>query len=389
MIVNVPQGEDETPMRVAVIGMADPDLCRYEDEISPADPIEIYAKLRKELKDLCDYTVLLYHGSAEVDAQGADAYSLRDLIKKTDSIDLVVASHGSVQSVRSERNAGGREIPIVSLAGGAETITRITVSTRNIGNPAIQIERYDASQTAPDAAIKYSIKPYVSRLSGMMDTTICTVAHRFDPFDAGALCSTDGMDLTHEMQLYAAQNWIDCHDVDLPNDLISIAYPYIPIGGFKEGALTYRDLYLLHTETPQYTILLIRGAELRAWLRAYAGSVMEQETVYSLYGLSYLLNTLNPDTPLGYLEHGSGRSVDDDDVFTLILAERNKGDLDLKSYMDEEWMPYEDRIIEGFTLPTPSVISTTGEDPIIDALVAYLETVPVLKLQHLFSWSVI
>ena len=389
VILEVPQGEDREPMRVAVIGMTDPELCVAEDEITAANPIEIYARLRKELKNRADYTVLLYHGSTEVDAQRENTYSLRDLIKKTDSIDLVVASHGCAHSVRSERNAGGREIPIVSLAGGAETVTGISVSLRDNGNPAILVTQIDASQTEPDAAIKSSIRPYVSRFTAMMDATICTIAQRIDRFDASALCSTDSMDLTHEMQLYLAQNWIDYHDVDLPNNLISIAYPYIPFGGQKEGALKYRDLYMLKTETPQYTIMLIRGAELRAWLRAYAGTIMQQETIYSVYGLSYLLNTMNPDVPLGYLEHGSGKSVDDDEVFTLILAERSEGDSGLRGYLDESWLPYEDRIIEGFTLPTPQFVETTGKDPIIDALIAYLENFEVLKPEHIFSWIVI
>lgn len=388
-IFEVPQDNGAEPLRVAVIGMTDPSLLQYEDEIAPADPIEVYAKLRKELKDSADYTVLLYYGSTEVDAQTANSYSLRDLLKKTDSIDLVVASHGRAGSVRSERNADGDEIPIVALSGGAETITKITVSLRENGRPAILTEEIDASETEADPTIKSSIKPYVSRISAMMDATICTAAQRIERFDPQALYLTDAMELTHEMQLYALQDWIDYHDVDLPNDIISIAYPYIQIGDVKEGALTYRDLYFTQTETPQYTIMLIRGGELRAWLSDYAPSIMRQDTVYSLYGLSYLLNTLNPETPLGFLEHGSGRSVDDDEIFTVILAERSEGDLNLRKYIDEEWMPYEDRLIEGFSLPVPYIHSTTGENPVIDALVAYLETIGSLRLEHLYSWIVL
>ena len=389
VILEVPQGDEKPSLRVAVIGLTDPTLCRSEDEILPKDPIEIYAKMRKELKDRTDYTVLLYHGTAEVDAQDDETYSLRDLLKKTDSIDLVVASHAGVYNVRSERNARGREVPIVSLAGGAETITKVSVSLRSDGDPAILVERIDASETQPDSAIINSMKPYVSRISDVMDTTICSVTQRIDPFDADALCSTDSMDLIHEMQLFAAQDWIEFHDVDLPNDLISIAYPYIEIGGLKEGALKYRDLYGMHTETPHYTLLMIRGAELRAWLQAYADTIMEQDTVYSLYGLSYLLNTVNPEMPLGFLEYGSGRAVDDDDVFTLLLAERNEGDLALRQYLDEDWLPYEERVVEGFTLPSPCYISTLEENPVIDAVIAYLEQSGELKLEHIFIWIVL
>ncbi len=389
VIIDVPQGEEKDPLHVAVIGMTDPTLSQTEDEISPTDPIEIYAKLRKDLKNRVDYTVLLYHGSTEVDAQGAEPYSLRDLLKKTDSIDLVVTAHGCVESVRSEKNATGAEIPIVSLAGGVQNVTKISVSLRENGRPAILVDRIDVTNTEPDPAIQNSIRPYISRISGMMDATVCTVAHRLDPFDPKALYATDAMDLTHEMQLFAAQDWIEYHDVDLPNNLISIAYPYIPIGDVKEGALKYRDLYVIPTETPEFSLMLIRGCELRAWLSAYAGTLMQQDTVYSLYGLSYLLNTINPDAPLGYLEHGYGVSVDDDEVFTLILAEKPEDELNIRQYLDESWMPYEDRVIEGFALPTPSIIPTTGNDPIVDALVAYLETLDKLELKHLYSWIAI
>ena len=389
VILNVPQGEEKDPLRVAVIGITDPDLCASEDEIAPADPIATYAKLRKELKNRTDYTVLLYCGSADVDAQGANTYSLRDLIKKTDSIDLVIVSHVGFGSVRSECNANGTEIPIVTLSGGTQNVTQISVSMRSEGRPAVAVNEIDASHTEPDPAIQRSMKPYVSKISAMMDAAVCTVAERFEAFDAQALVSSDAMELTHEMQLFALRDWIDYHDVDLPNELISIAYPYIPIGGIKEGTLTYRDLYTLKPELPQYSVLLIRGAELRAWLRAYAGKLMEQKTVYSLYGLSYLLNSMNPDMPLGFLEHSSGRSVEDDEIFTLILAERQGDELNIRQYLDEEWMPYADRLIEGFELPKPYLTETTEEDPIVDALVAYLEDVKEYRLEHLFIWILI
>lgn len=389
VIINVPQDEGKEPLRLAVIGMIDPDICASEDEIMPANPIEIYAKLRKELKDRADYTVLLYCGNADVDVQSSNAYSLRDLIKKTDSIDLVIVSHTGVGSVRSECNANGAEIPIITLAGGAQTVTRVSVSMRANGRPAISVNETDVSETEPDPAIKGSMKPYVSKISAMMDAPVCTMSERFEPFDAHTLSSSDAMELVHEMQLFALKDWIDYHDVDLPNDLISIAYPYIPIGNVKEGTLTYRELYALKTSTPHYSVLLIRGAELRAWLTAYAGTLMKEKTVYSLYGLSYLLNSLNPDMPLGFLEHSSGRSVEDDEIFTLILAEHPEDELNIRQYLDEEWMPYEDRLIEGFELPKPYLTETTEENAIIDALVAFLEEVKEYRPEHLFTWIMI
>ncbi|MBR4906029.1 MAG: hypothetical protein IKZ44_04165, partial [Clostridia bacterium] len=360
-----------------------------EDEISAQDLIMTYARLRKELRNSADYTMLLYHGCTETEAQDDSVYSLRDLLKKTDFIDLVVASHGSVGSVRSEKNANGTEVPIVTLAGGAETVTKISVSLRENGHPAILVDEIDASETEPDDAFKNTVRPYVSPMSAILDAAITYLGQNLEPFNAKAWRMTDAIQLTHEMQLYAMRDWLDYNDIDLPNEMISIAYPYIPIGGLKEGLLKYRDLYLLDTGTPHYSIMILRGEELRAWLKSYTGTVTQQDTVYSLYGLSYLLNTLNPEAPLGYLEYASGRSVDDDDLFTVILAERTEGELNMRQFIDEEWMPYEDRIIDGFTLPKPCEVETIDHDPVVDALVAYLETVRTLQLEHLFDWFII
>jgi 2',3'-cyclic-nucleotide 2'-phosphodiesterase (5'-nucleotidase family) len=391
-IFEIPQGEEtdeQEPLRIALIGMTQPDLCPSDDEVLPADPLETYAKLRKELKGKADYTVLLWHGNLEVDTERNESYSLRDLLKRTDSIDLVLVSHGKGTGVRAERNSVGAEIPIVPLKGGVETVTRVDVSLREKGRPAVCIQQIDTRGYAPDASIQKVIKPYVSAFSGMMDAVVCTVEKQVDASDPNALSSSDGMDLIHELQLYTAEYWIDENEIDLPRNVISVAYPYIRTCALREGALTYRDLCAMKTEMPHYTLLLIRGSELRAWLNGYAGRIMADDTVYSLYGLSYLLNTMNEAPQLGFLEHSSGLAVEDDEVFTLILAEKTDGDSGVRACLDAEWMAYEDRVVEGLTLPEPWYLRTLGEDPLVDALAAFLESVGTLHLEQLYHWIVI
>lgn len=389
VILEVARGEEEAPLRVCVIGMTEPDLCASDDEIDPADPLEIYAKLRKELRNQVDYTVLLWHGNAEVDAQGTDAYSLRDFLKKSDSIDLVLAAHTNGEGVRAERNASGNEVPIVPLKGGVQNVTRVDVSLRENGRPAVRIEQIDTRAYAPDATIQRLIKPYTSSVSAMMDAVVCTVGERVDASTPRALSSTDGMELLHEMQIYIAERWIEEDELDMPRNVLSVAYPYLRTGALREGPLTYRELCAMQTETPRYTLMLVRGAELRAWLNGYAETIMQDDTVYSLYGLSYLINTMNESSQLGFLEYSSGLAVEDDEVFTLILAEEPDGGCSIRSYLDEDWMAYEDRVVEGMSLPVPWDMQTLGENPIVDALAAYLESVGTLKLEHLFSWIVI
>ena len=105
--------------------------------------------------------------------------------------------------------------------------------------------------------------------------------------------------------------------------------------------------------------------------------------------MSYLLNTLNPDTPVGYLEHSSGIDVENDEVFTLILAVNPEDDFVLRPYLDETWLPYEDRVIENVTLPEPKGFEPLKDNPVADALIAYFESVGVVKLQHLYTWVLI
>lgn len=390
VILEVPQDSkgELPPARVAVIGMTDPRIAPSDDEILPTDPLDTYAMIRKELKEKVDYTVLLYHGNAEVDASAPDSYPLRDMLKKTDSIDLVLCAHGDAFSVRSERNYHGVEIPIVTLPGGAENITRVNVALRENGHPGISVGIIDTKAYESDDSILRAIKPYVSSVSGVMDAVVCTVGERIAPYTKGTLGSTQLTDLIHEMQIWFAEQWIYEDDLDLPHTVVSIAYPYMT-EGLKEGQLTYRDICRLEKDTPQYTMMLVRGSELRAWLSAYAGTIMNGDDVYSLYGLNYLLNTLNPEAPIGFLEHPSGLAVDDDEVFTLILAERKDEDSTIRPYLDESWMSYETRVISDFTLPTPKRLNGIGDDPLADAMTAYLETAKTLQMKHASTWLII
>ena len=388
--IDVPQGEDRDPLRVALIGLTDPGLATYDDEVLPIDPLESYKRFRKEIKSEADYTVLLYYGNCEVDSSSKMSYSLRDLIRNTDGIDLVLCANSDQDSARSEKNAKGEEIPIVSLPGGTGIVTQISVSLREKGRPAIGVSEIDTGAYEPDDEIRKSIRPYASKVTAMMDTVVCTVGARVEAYGPdNRFSSTDSMELLHEMQIFSTAKWIAENELDLPSSIVSVAYPYVAFDGLREGPLYYRDLFRLSTEMPRYTLMLVRGSELKAWLAGYSETIMSDEMVYSLYGASYLINTLNPDSPLGFLEHSSGRPVEDDEVFTLILAENPEAESSIRSYLDESWMSYTDRITEGFTLPRPERLDSAGENAVVDALTAYLETVGELKLSHTYTWIVI
>ena len=197
------------------------------------------------------------------------------------------------------------------------------------------------------------------------------------------------MELLHEMQTWAAKTYVSENQLDMPPHVLSIAYPYFGTKGLSAGLLRYRDLCMLRATVPQYTLLMVRGEELREWLRAYAARIAEEKTVYSLYGLSYLINTRNTDDPLGFLEYSTDVEVEDDDVFTVILAEDPDVPSGLTSFLDETWMPYEDRVVDGFAMPDTRMTDTSDLYAAVTPLVAFLEKYETFSLRHAYSWLVI
>ncbi len=379
---------DGSVLRVAIVGLTAPDAAPWIDEIKPADPLEIYNRLYQELKENADYVVLLYNGSVECDESRLDSFSLREFIRCSAGIDLVLVSHGAGRVSRFERNSYGQDVALISLGCGPNVVSSVSVAIRERGNPGYSVTYIDTSSYEPDASVRDLIAPYVSASSGGMDTIVCTNLERIDPYTKDSLSSTDCMDLIHEMQIWAAQKWIAEEGADLPPTVISIAYPYLATEGIPEGIVLYRDLCELSYEVPRYTLMLIRGGEIRAWLLSYKDRIMTDDPVYSLYGLSYLINTMNPETPIGFLEHSSGLSVEDDELFTLIIAEEPDMESILRPYLDENWMPFEDRIVSGFQMPRPELTATSDLHRGIDSLTAYLESVGTLKLPHFYNWVV-
>lgn len=387
-IIEVPQAEAE-PLSIGVIGFVAPDLAAGDDEIAAFDPRLCYDEIKTKLYGVCDVVILLYHGNAESDESRSDAYSLRGLLQQTSGIDLVFAAHGAGSGVRSERNVIGKEVPIVSLPEGTESITQCDVVVRDNGAPAFAVHTIDVRGYAPIEEQKRMVAPYASAISDMMDAVVCVLDEPIEPFSPDALVPTDGMELIHEMQEWCAKTWIEENGLDLPGDVLSIAYSYLGTDGFSAGKLRYGELCAHHAELPRYTLLLVRGKELKAWLTAYAETITSERTVFSLHGLSYLLNTFNPEHPLGYLEYRSGVPVEDDALFTVIVAEPNDSDSILKPYLDESWMPYQDRVISEFKMPTPELFETAAPYRAFDALVAFFESKETLSLSHETGWIVI
>lgn len=387
-ILEVPQPDGKT-LQVGLIGVVEPELAEPYDEVFISDPLTAFDSFKSRLRGKCDLTVMLYCGNIESDEAAGNAHSLRSFMRQISDVDLVLVSHGAGVSIRTAADGKGREIPVIALPDSVDSALKLSIAKRENGSVVLLPKTVDIRNYAPDEDLTRQIRPYVNAVSEMMDAHIGALAERIEPFSADTLGMTNGMELLHEMQIWSARQWIEYSNLDLPQTIISIAYPYIGTKGWNAGTVRYRDICAHDAPLPRYTLMLIRGSELRAWLRAYASRIATDRKVYSLYGLSYLLNTLNPEMPLGYLEYSSGLAVEEDEVFTLILADDPESDLILRPYLDEEWMTLEDRIISDFSMPQPYDTETSEVYRNMDAFVAFFESIGTLELKHETGWLVI
>ncbi len=387
-ILEVPRSEGRS-LHVGVIGIVEPDLAEPYDEVYISDPLTCYETFKSKLKGSCDLTVLLYCGSVESDESQEKSYSLRSFLRQISDVDLVLVSYGAGESIRYAADGKGNNVPVISLPEGSNAVMKLSIAKRENDTIAFLSEKVNLRDYAPDADLSKQIHPYVNAVSQMMDARVGALSERIAPFATDALGVTDGMELLHEMQIWGATEWIQASGRDLPQTIISIAYPYIGTNGWNAGSVRYRDICAHTLNPPRYTLMMVRGSELRAWLNDYAHRIRTDKYVYSLHGLSYLLNTLNEDSPLGYLEHSSGLAVEEDETFTLILADDPTSESILLPYLDEDWMSYEDRVIDDFEMPQPIYTETSDVYRNANILVAFFESVGTLTLKHETGWIII
>ena len=386
--------QDGTVLRVGVVGILGDTLSAPLDEAALGDASACYRQIEQTLDEAeqCDYIIALYHGNIESDegVQGTSSESVRAFLTQTSEVDLVLAAHGTGSGMRFAENRVGDNIPVVALPDSAQQILDLVVSVRHDGGaPYFDCKTVAMSDYAADEALHTALTPYANVLAERLDARLCEVSEALHGTTRNETAMTDVMELIHCAQVWAAQQWIADNELDLPPDVLSIAYPYIATEGLSSGTLRYRTLCSKTMETPSYSLLLVRGLELSAWLYDYAKTVSDADTVYSLYGLNYLLNTSNPNVLLGYLEYSSGAVVNEDAVFTVLVAEEGEAGALLKPYLDETWMPYEDRVLLGFTLPTPTAFEPLEEYAAADLLAAYLESIGTLTLPHTYHWYIL
>lgn len=389
-IFEVPTMEEE-PIRVGVIGLStDFSDGSQNDEIT-AEQFYYFASHYLEYLERgenCDCIIALMHTTIEDDEwyETREQMTARSLVEQTQGIDLVLCGYGNGYGVRSISNVLGEEVPVIALADDANTILRLDISIReDHGNIGFGYEWIDTLSFREDAELKKIMNRYAGHADAVLDTRICAITHDITPYDTSEIKHTDVMEVIHRTHVDGVQTWARENEVDLSPNVLSISYPYIGTEGIRAGTLYYRDISQISMEKPNYSLMLVRGSELKAWLRAYTDTIKTDTPVYSLYGLQYLLNTMNPDAPLPFLQDVYGVNVQEDAVFTVLVAENGEVGSLLKPYLDTEWMPYEERFLTDFAFPKPS-FETIYLYSAADPLIAYLERQGTLTLEYTPNW---
>lgn len=343
-------------------------------------------QMEKEL--LCDCIIALMHTTIENDEgeETPEQMTARSLVEQTEGIDMVLCGYGNGRGIRSIQNLRKEEIPVIALADDANTVLKLNVGIRQDRQViCFNYEWADMLSFEEDAELKKLMNRYAAHADAVLDSRICTVTDTIAPYDNSVIQHTDLMEVIHRAHVDGVKLWAQENGIDLSPNIVSIAYPYIAAEGIESGTLYYRDICNVSMEKPNYSLLLVRGAELKAWLSEYAARIKTETEVYSLHGLQYLLNSLNPDAYLPFLQDAYGMEVQDDSVFTVIVAEKGEAGTLLKPYLDEEWMPYSERVLGEFAFPKPS-FETIYHYEAADPLIAYLERMGTLTLEYSNNW---
>ena len=320
------------------------------------EPLAAYRYYEKELREKCDVIVVLFHGNLENDDLGATPEwdCARFLTENTDSVDLVLCGHTECEGLTTYLNRSGREVPVVGLNSSSATLCRADLTFDSYSNSlTTEIEMVSLSGVQPEQRFTDGVSALIKPVTELLNEKLC----RFiAPLQAGeGKYAGDGLlTLLHKSLIYGAEQWAKGAGADLPDTVLSLTYPYLEAkngsGLLSNGNVCVKDICALAGEEPSFSLLLIKGSELKAFLKSYAAKLgrglSPNEKLYSLYGLSYSLSA-----------DGSGKNaacelwgdyhqqVGDDDVFAIIVAEAGEAGSLLSPYLDESFLPKEQRFL--------------------------------------------
>lgn len=360
-------------VRLGVIGLSDTTM-DYSDEffgvggVEPRSMLDMYRYYEAQLTEQCDVIIVLAHCGIEADQfEGVDYdQSIRALIENTSTIDLVLSGHLVNDEPVLVQNSNGTEIAVMGTGAEPQMVchAQITYNTMD-GRLECALGCIDTSDREDSASLYEKFWPIADKYLSMSNFVVGSLSEPIEPiFDP--YFSTDWMTLLHRSSIWNVEAWRDANKADLPMEILSLAYDYIDCSDRLEvGHISAGDLFALAMDKPSISLVLIQGKELRGYLDSYAATITEQGTIYSIYGINYQLNShASAGSRVMYMEHTYGVEIGDNELFAIIVVEQGKSGELLGSYIDTEWMSWEDRqipfeIIDSEAIDIPTQFEST------------------------------
>jgi len=348
-------GPDGEVVRVGVIGLLNRAAAQRNEldgvlGIVTRKMIDTYLYYEPELRAACDLIIALVHAPIEADSRLGwnEEDSVRMLVGHTRGIDLVLCGHSDRAGQSAIANQDGKMIPVVAPGSGGTHVARVQLrllpETEGSG---IEAELLAIADFPVDAVGQGQLLKMLRPIETELDLVAGTLAADV-PFSGDLSAGSAWMNMLHQSQIWTARQWAARDAADLPA-LLSIAYPYLsmPVGErLPAGEVSLRALCRTVTETPNLSLMLVSGAELRDFLDELALTLREADPAYSLSGLNYLLD---PDAPAGrrvtLFTHPDGTNVEESDVFAVLVAARGAQGSLLTRYLDEDWLPEAERFL--------------------------------------------
>ena len=354
---------------VAVIGLGNPNIPKWDvpanwEGIYFANVIDTYKHYEAEMQEKADLIVVATHSGVKSDAQSD---FIEQLVKETDSIDLVFSGHEHNNKVWQLTNKDGETIPCIqpgtkaNVVGQAIVTYDLTAGTYTIDAKNVPMTKRteDGATVAAydvDADLEAVLKSYEE--ATWKDYMLQPIGKATGDFTASGLGTAPSafMDLINQVQIWGAydrtgKNTPDDKSDDTPAQL-SISAPLTSGNAanlIPQGDIMLGDMFKLYRYENWFYQITMSGKEVKTWLEYSAskvklnddGSVSIQGglTYYDVIygeGFSYVIDATQPAgsriTSMTY----NGEEVTDEQEFTVVVNNyRYNGGGDYVKYLQE------------------------------------------------------
>lgn len=346
----------------AAEGLADSDMIGVLGA-STETMIDTYSYYAKELRAQCEYTIAMVYAPLEAEESigGNEENSVRFFVENTESIDFVICAQGQFSDVKTFTNAAGKPVQVVSLdSDGANALVLDFVwdaEDERVNSWAHIASLQDAASAKEDEYAKEILRESEAMFAKQLTTVSEPISRMENAYE-----DSQWMRFLHDAHIWNVQEWGRVTKADLPARIISISYPYMQMPeNISQLSLqmSLRDILQCIQETPSFSLVLLSGSELKAYLQDMANHILEEEPVYSLRGISYTIDAKAAyGSAVTKLSYPDGKLVQDDDIIAVFVAEAGQRGSLLSPYFDSEWLSAENRYLyfsfivpEGIAVP--------------------------------------